>query len=137
MVESIRYVLSASTCRLLLGRRGGCSRVRRRARTAKTAAGARLALAATRLAVALLLIAGILTAPRFAAAEDAPVAFIRTLGNQAVSVIQSNYGLDAKAAYFNRMIREDFDLSGMARFVLGPHWQRRARMSGGSFAGCW
>jgi len=74
-------------------------------------------------AVVVLLIAGILIAPRPAAAEDAPVAFIRTLGNQAVTVIRSNYGLDAKAAYFNRMIRDDFDLRGMARFVLGPQWR--------------
>ena len=75
------------------------------------------------LAVAVLLIAGVLIAVRPAAAEDAPVAFIRTLGNQAVTVIRSNLGLDAKAAYFNRMIREDFDLRGMARFVLGPQWR--------------
>jgi len=28
-----------------------------------------------------------------------------------------------KAAYFSRLIREDFDLSSMGRFVLGPHWR--------------
>ena len=71
----------------------------------------------------LTIIAGISAAPRSVTAEEAPVAFIRTLGNQAISVIRSDMQLGTKAAYFSRMIREDFDLSGMCRFVLGPYWR--------------
>ena len=31
--------------------------------------------------------------------------------------------LTTKAAYFDRMVRQDFDLTGIARFVLGPYWR--------------
>lgn len=106
MVKAILHVFSASSLALPFTRRGRMG----------------FPIGARRLAVGFLLIAGVLTAPLSVLAEDASVAFIRTLGNQAVTVIRSNYGLDQKAAYFNQMIREDFDLRGMARFVLGPHW---------------
>ena len=31
--------------------------------------------------------------------------------------------LSSKAAYFHRMIHQDFDLTGICRFVLGPYWR--------------
>jgi phospholipid transport system substrate-binding protein len=108
MIEAVQHVFSDST---------------RSEDPAKHHGRAAFARVAKCFAAALLLMIAALMMPSPAAAEDAPVAFIRTLGNQAVGVIRSNYGLDQKAAYFNRMIREDFDLRGMARFVLGPQWR--------------
>lgn len=73
--------------------------------------------------VALAIIAGVSVAPRPAAADDVPIAFIRALGDQAVSVIHSDMRLAGKAAYFQQMIDRDFDLTGICRFVLGPYWR--------------
>jgi phospholipid transport system substrate-binding protein len=59
-----------------------------------------------------------------AIADDAPVAFIRALGDQALSVIhRPDMSLDSKSDYFSRLIRQDFDLTGISRFVLGPYWR--------------
>ena len=69
------------------------------------------------------MIAGLSVAPRPAAADEAPIAFIRTLGTQAVSVIRSAMPLPNKAYYFDHMVRQDFDLTGISRFVLGPYWR--------------
>jgi phospholipid transport system substrate-binding protein len=38
-------------------------------------------------------------------------------------VIRSPMPLGAKADYFSRMLRQDFDLTGICRFVLGPYWR--------------
>lgn len=51
------------------------------------------------------------------------MAFIGALGNQAVSVLRSDMPLASKAAYFRRMIHQDFDLTGICRFVLRPYWR--------------
>jgi phospholipid transport system substrate-binding protein len=82
-----------------------------------------LGLFAKRFIAALTVIAAISAAPRPAAADETPVAFISALGNQAVSVIRSDMPLASKAAYFRRMIHQDFDLTGICRFVLGPYWR--------------
>ncbi len=75
------------------------------------------------LALALAVIAGFSAGVRPAAADEAPVSFIRTLGTQAVSVIRSPIPLFEKAAYFDQLVRQDFDLTGICRFVLGPYWR--------------
>jgi len=49
--------------------------------------------------------------------------FIGALGNQTLEVIRSNRTLSEKLAYFHRVLKEDFDLPGISRFVLGPYWQ--------------
>jgi phospholipid transport system substrate-binding protein len=72
---------------------------------------------------ALAVVAGVWVAPHPAAADDVSIAFIRALGDQAVSVIRSDMQLAAKAAYFQQMIDRDFDLTGICRFVLGPYWR--------------
>ena len=76
-----------------------------------------------RLALALAVIAGLSLAPPPAAADDVSITFIRSLGDQAVSVIRSDMQLAGKAAYFRQMIDRDFDLTGISRFVLGPYWR--------------
>ena len=70
-----------------------------------------------------ILIAGALT-PAFAALPGDPAAdFIRALGNQALRVILGDYLLQQKLEYFRLMLRQDFDMTGIARFALGPYWR--------------
>ena len=69
--------------------------------------------------IALVVIAGVLLTPRFTAAAEDPADFIRILGNQGLAVIRSGT-LDQKATYFHQMLRQDFDLTEISRFVLGP-----------------
>jgi phospholipid transport system substrate-binding protein len=58
------------------------------------------------------------------AAEDAPAAFIGSLGQQALAVIRRpDLSVDGKTAYFQQLLRQDFDLTGISRFVLGPYWR--------------
>jgi phospholipid transport system substrate-binding protein len=57
-----------------------------------------------------------------AAAED-PTDFIRTLGSQGLGVLISNESPAQKGAYFYQMLRQDFDLAAMSRFILGPYWR--------------
>lgn len=75
------------------------------------------------LVLSLAVIAGVSGAPRAAAVDDTPVGFIRTLGTQAVSVIRSPTPLFEKAAYFDQLVRQDFYLTGICRFMLGPYWR--------------
>jgi phospholipid transport system substrate-binding protein len=92
-------------------------------RHGKPAASIGLGKLAKGLVLALAVIAGLSAGPHPAAADEAPVAFIRILGAQAVSVIRSPMPLFEKAAYFNQLVRQDFDLTGICRFVLGPYWR--------------
>ena len=89
----------------------------------KPPAGSAFALFVRGSILALTVIAGVLAPPRSAAADAAPIAFIRALGNQAVLVIRSDMPLTEKASYFRQMIHRDFDLTGICRFVLGPYWR--------------
>ena len=69
------------------------------------------------------MIAACLGGPGVAVADEVPVAFIRDLGNQAVAVIRSEEPLASKADYFEQMIHQDFDLTGICQFELGPYWR--------------
>jgi MlaC protein len=89
----------------------------------KPAIGTDLGKLAKGLALTLAVIAGLSAGPRPAAADDVPVAFIRELGGQAISVIRGPTPLFEKAAYFEQIVRQDFDLTGICRFVLGPYWR--------------
>jgi phospholipid transport system substrate-binding protein len=89
----------------------------------KPAAGSAFVLFVRGSILTLTVIAGVLAPQRSAAADDAPIAFIRALGNQAVSVLRSDMPPAEKAAYFRQMIHRDFDLTGICRFVLGPYWR--------------
>jgi phospholipid transport system substrate-binding protein len=71
----------------------------------------------------LVVIAGVFLKPRFAAAGEDPADFIRALGNQGLEVIRSSATLDQKATYFHQMLRQDFNLGDISRFVLGPYWR--------------
>jgi phospholipid transport system substrate-binding protein len=69
------------------------------------------------------LLAATTAAPFPAAAAAGPDEFIRNLGNQAIEVIRSGASPDQKSAYFHRALHQDFDLSSISRFVLGPYWR--------------
>jgi phospholipid transport system substrate-binding protein len=76
------------------------------------------------LTAAVALIAVMSWASRPAVADDAPTAFINSLGQQALAVIhRPDIPIDGKASYFRRMLRQDFDMTGISRFVLGPYWR--------------
>jgi phospholipid transport system substrate-binding protein len=92
-------------------------------RREKPTASTGLAKLAKGLVIVLALTAGVSGAPRPAAADEAPVAFIRALGDQAVSMLRSDMPLPNKAYYFDQMVRQDFDMAGISRFVLGPYWR--------------
>jgi hypothetical protein len=67
--------------------------------------------------LALAVIAGVSGMPRPAAADEAPDAFIRTLGAQALAVIRRPDLPPAnKMSYFSELVRQDFDLMGISRF---------------------
>jgi phospholipid transport system substrate-binding protein len=73
--------------------------------------------------VALAVIAGVATAPRPATAGATTAEFIRNLGDQALAVIRSDATPAQKAVYLRQMLRQDFALTDISRFVLGPYWR--------------
>lgn len=75
------------------------------------------------IAAACTLIAGILISARPAAAAADPAAVITSLGNQALEVLGNNVDPKLRVARFRQLFSEDFDVPGIARFVLGRYWR--------------
>ena len=73
------------------------------------------------LTAALIVIAVALTPSALAAAD--PAAVINHLGNRALEVLSKNATPAQKVARFQELFREDFDVPGIARFVLGRYWK--------------
>jgi phospholipid transport system substrate-binding protein len=73
------------------------------------------------LTAAFVLIVGAL-APAILAAAD-PAAVIANLGNRALEVLGKNATPAQRAARFHELFGEDFDVPGIARFVLGRYWK--------------
>ena len=69
-----------------------------------------------------ILIVGALVAPAVLAAAD-PAAIINNLGNHALEVLGKNATPAQRVARFHELFREDFDVPGIARFVLGRYWK--------------
>ena len=69
-----------------------------------------------------ILIVGALAAPAILAAAD-PAAIINNLGNRALAVLGNNATPAQRVARFHELFREDFDVPGIARFVLGRYWK--------------
>src|SRR6266576_3428743 len=67
------------------------------------------------------LIVGVL-APTILAAAD-PAAVIANLGSRALEVLGKNATNAQRVARFHELFREDFDVPGIARFVLGRYWK--------------
>jgi phospholipid transport system substrate-binding protein len=72
--------------------------------------------------LALAVIAGVSAAPRPVAAET-PAEFISIIGADVLQEMSSTAPLDQKEAYFRQMLRQDADLDGISRFILGPYWR--------------
>ena len=70
----------------------------------------------------LILIVGAFGAPAILAAAD-PAAVINNLGNRALEVLGKNATPAQRVARFHELFREDFDVPGIARFVLGRYWK--------------
>jgi phospholipid transport system substrate-binding protein len=75
------------------------------------------------LACALILVANAfaLDLPVAAAAVD-PTALISNLGSRALEVLGKGTSEPQRVARFRELLREDFDVPGIARFVLGRYW---------------
>ncbi len=73
------------------------------------------------LTAALILIGGALAAAGLAAPD--PAAVISNLGNRALEILGKNATPAQRVARFHELFREDFDVPGIARFVLGRYWK--------------
>ncbi len=69
-----------------------------------------------------ILVAGIAFARHPAAASE-PAAVIANLGNEALKVLGTNVEPSQRVARFRELFRADFDVPGIARFVLGRYWR--------------
>jgi phospholipid transport system substrate-binding protein len=74
------------------------------------------------LGACILIVGGSISARTAAAAAD-PVAVITSLGNQALEVLGNNVDPNSRVARFRQLFSEDFDVPGIARFVLGRYWR--------------
>jgi len=61
-------------------------------------------------------------APALLAAAD-PAGVINNLGNRALEVLGKNVTPAQRVARFHELFRDDFDVPGIARFVLGRYWK--------------
>jgi phospholipid transport system substrate-binding protein len=57
-----------------------------------------------------------------AGAGTDPAAFINNLGNQ-LQAVTSSTSREQRLAGFQQLFREDFDVPGLGRFVLGRFWR--------------
>jgi phospholipid transport system substrate-binding protein len=72
------------------------------------------------LLVSVLMVAAV---PRASAIPD-PGAFIGGLAAQALETLGPQVPPDRRTARFRRLLRQDFDMRGIARFTLGRYWAR-------------
>ena len=73
-------------------------------------------------AFAIAVIVGVAAAPRPVAAET-PAEFISVLGADVLQEMRADVPLAQKEEYFGQMLRQDADLDGISRFILGPYWR--------------
>jgi phospholipid transport system substrate-binding protein len=57
-----------------------------------------------------------------AAAAADPSAVVSNLGSRALEVLGKDASQQQRVARFRELLREDFDVPGIARFVLGRYW---------------
>jgi len=72
---------------------------------------------------ACVLFIGTLISARPAAAAADPAAVVISLGNHALEVLGNNVDPKLRVARFRQLFSEDFDVPGIARFVLGRYWR--------------
>jgi phospholipid transport system substrate-binding protein len=74
------------------------------------------------LAAALMVLAVFLAPAVPAAGAADPAALISNLGSRALEVLGKDATQSQRVARFHDLLREDFDVPGIARFVLGRYW---------------
>ena len=74
------------------------------------------------LTAAFVMIAGALAPAIPAAAAADPTAVISNLGSRALAVLRKNAPQSQRVARFRELLREDFDVPEISRFVLGRYW---------------
>jgi phospholipid transport system substrate-binding protein len=74
------------------------------------------------LTTAIGVIAGAAVPSLVTAADKTPAEFIRNGANDVLAEMRSAASLDEKEAYFRQVLRQDFDMDGISRLVLGPYW---------------
>lgn len=70
--------------------------------------------------IVLLMLTSFTASPREAAGQDA-AAFISNLGAQGLQALSSSRPAAQQEARFRQLLDENFDLTGIGRFVLGPY----------------
>ena len=105
----------------LLDERNTPSPVAWRTVAVKRVASAAFPYSVKALILSLAMIAGAAVTSLAGAAAETPAEFIGTLGNAVLAEMRSSASLDQKETYFRQMLRQDFDLEGICRFVLGPY----------------
>ena len=86
----------------------------------KPAASTALARFGKGFALAVVVTAGVSATARPIAAET-PAEFISVLGADVLTEMRADVPLAQKENYFRQMLRQDADLDGISRFVLGPY----------------
>jgi phospholipid transport system substrate-binding protein len=81
----------------------------------------RVAIPSVRVIGAALLVAAGLAVPPASDAARSPRAFVADLGQEAIQVMGPSVPRVVREAKFRRLFNSDFDLPGIARFVLGPY----------------
>jgi phospholipid transport system substrate-binding protein len=94
-----------------------------RSNAVKPAVGTALARFVNGFALALAVIAGVSAAPGPVAAGQSPAEFISVIGTDVLQEMRADVPLAQKEDYFRQMLRQDADLEGISRFVLGPYWR--------------
>jgi phospholipid transport system substrate-binding protein len=56
-------------------------------------------------------------------AAETPAEFVSVIGVDVLQEMRADVPLAQKEGYFRRMLRQDADLDGISRFVLGPYWR--------------
>jgi len=74
------------------------------------------------LTAAFVMLAGALAPAIPAAAAADPAAVISNLGSRALEVLGKNAPQSQRVARFRELLREDFDVPEISRFVLGRYW---------------
>jgi phospholipid transport system substrate-binding protein len=75
------------------------------------------------IAVLMFLVGSLVPAIPAAAAAD-PAAIINNLGRRALEVLGKDANQAQRVARFRALLREDFDVPGIGRFVLGRYWNQ-------------
>jgi phospholipid transport system substrate-binding protein len=89
----------------------------------------------TLFAAGFVVIVGLARAMAPAAAATDPATMINELGNQALEVLGKNVAPGEREARFRQLFHQDFDVPGIARFVLGRYWRTASPAEQQEFVG--